>query len=684
MMMKRKPISLSIVLSLAGFNLHAIADNDLEKIEVWGTKVKSSSVYIDDESIAAKQVDHLSDLLRNIPGVDVGGTHSINQRINVRGLDDTDLSVVIDGASQNNYMFHHTGNLLLNPDLLKSVDIQVGANSVIYSGLGGALEFRTKEAKDLLVGDQRFGSLMLAGYNSNAGQRASVVVYGQLTDQLDALGYASYLNKGDFDDGSGTKVLGTDGVVTNNMLKLGLDLSDEQRISIKYDAYRDDGDYGLRPDMGIRYAKARSQTGEIELYDTHFDRDTISAHYELNLDAALNLRADLYRNETTFARTPSFGATRYDSSATAENTGLTIMANSLFASNHIQHQLSYGLQWLKVKSSNLHINLSDENSAPETGHEQSDDLAIFLQDDIDFNNGLIITPGLRYNRYSKESFANGGKETWREWQNALAGEYDFNNGFSLHASTTGLFKGPQLGEVFIYNPNGKRLNPNLKPETGANNEFSIKYQAAEFLGADEFRFALTRFDTKIKNYIDEIDYPNDDCTGHWTCATWDVNVGEVNIEGFEFSLLYAIDNFDTLLTFADSDSEVVQYNASVAKSPLSREVGDSAGITLNYFIEQYNLSLSWHLQHTSGEQVDEDNYKKGYNVHSFSATWLSQKYDGLSVIFGIDNVFDEFYVSHASRTASWYDTDQSGNTTFYDIADYEPGRNIKMTISYKY
>ena len=163
--MKLKLLPLSIALA---FSANSIAFDNVEKIEVWGTKVKSSSVYIDEDNIESKQVDHLSDLLRSIPGVDVGGTHSVNQRINVRGLDDTDLSVVIDGASQNNYMFHHTGNLLLNPDLLKSVDIQVGANSVIYSGLGGAIEFRTKEAKDLLYGNDRFGSLMLAGYNTNA------------------------------------------------------------------------------------------------------------------------------------------------------------------------------------------------------------------------------------------------------------------------------------------------------------------------------------------------------------------------------------------------------------------------------------------------------------------------------------------------------------------------------------
>ncbi len=44
----------------------------------------TESIIADDMSL--KQADHMSDLLREIPGVDVGGTHSVNQRITIRGL----------------------------------------------------------------------------------------------------------------------------------------------------------------------------------------------------------------------------------------------------------------------------------------------------------------------------------------------------------------------------------------------------------------------------------------------------------------------------------------------------------------------------------------------------------------------------------------------------------------------
>lgn len=105
-----------------------------DEMVVWGTSVSSSSESLGAEDMSLKQADHLSDILRDIPGVDVGGTHSVNQRINIRGMGETDLDIRLDGASQHANMFHHIGNLTLNPDIIKSADIQVGNNSVTMGG----------------------------------------------------------------------------------------------------------------------------------------------------------------------------------------------------------------------------------------------------------------------------------------------------------------------------------------------------------------------------------------------------------------------------------------------------------------------------------------------------------------------------------------------------------------------
>ena len=115
--MNKSKILLSSVAALTLLNIQALAEStSLGEIEISTTEVQvvSSSINVGQASIETKQADHLSDLLRDIPGVDVGGTHSINNRINIRGLQDENLDISIDGAKvQNANMFHHIGNLQL-------------------------------------------------------------------------------------------------------------------------------------------------------------------------------------------------------------------------------------------------------------------------------------------------------------------------------------------------------------------------------------------------------------------------------------------------------------------------------------------------------------------------------------------------------------------------------------------
>ena len=73
-----------------------------------------------------------------------------------------------------------------------------------------------------------------------------------------------------------------------------------------------------------------------------------------------------------------------------------------------------------------------------------------------------------------------------------------------------------------------------------------------------------------------------------------------------------------------------------------------------------------------------DNSKQGFTVHNLSAKWQAESIDGLSVILGVDNLFDEYYASQSSRTGV------SFHPRFGELylQDYEPGRNIKATVSY--
>src|SRR5690606_29747578 len=105
---------LPLALAISACSLATLAQSketqeaaQIEEVVSWGTQVYSTSASLDGEAMAIRQADHLSDLMRSVPGVDIGGAHSLNQRINIRGLDDKDLRISIDGANQNTYMYHH-------------------------------------------------------------------------------------------------------------------------------------------------------------------------------------------------------------------------------------------------------------------------------------------------------------------------------------------------------------------------------------------------------------------------------------------------------------------------------------------------------------------------------------------------------------------------------------------------
>lgn len=670
--MKRSLLSLVIfsALSQSGHIQAEETKESTEHLQVWGAKIKSSSVYIEERDISARQADHLSDLLRQIPGVDVGGSHSINQRINVRGLDDTDLEVLVDGASQNNYQFHHSGNLQINPDILKEVDIQVGTNSVVHSGLGGAIEFRTKSANELLDEGQTIGGRVLVGYNSNASKYASATAYAKLGKAIDVLVYANQLDRDNFNDGTGLEVQGGKGTLDNQLIKFGWDISDEQRIYAKYDVYKDEGDYPIRPDFGVRFNRD-PETGLVTLLPTNYDRDTISLHYELNKGDLINLRADLFQN-TSELRRISNGVL---STGESENTGLTLIANSAFG-EHIFHQLTYGLKWIDADARNGRTGDPDTERA---GFEENDTIGIFLEDRIELNNGLAITPGVRFNRQSKVTSAIPDKQTWTDWQTALAVEYPITQAWTIAASTTELFKGPEQGEIFVDAAGNNLFNPDLQPETGRNNEISLKYGADNIAGLDSLRAAFNYFRTDIDDLIEEI-FADADCQSRG-CDQIQANVGEVEIRGFESSVFVGKGPFDALLTFARSDAD--RITPLEGSAPLNRDVGDSATLRLSYDLSRYDLALSWLWRRTFSKETELANnfVKPSFNVHSITAVWEPESLaPGLNVTLGVENLFDTAYTSHASRIGfSSRDVNQET-----PLNDFEPGRNIKLSVAYQF
>lgn len=639
-----------------------------ETVVVWGTAVSADSLYLGEQEIAVKQADHLSDLLRNIPGVDVGGTHSVNSRINIRGLDDRALNVYIDGALQTNYLYHHLGNLLINPDILKSADLQLGAHTVTAGGLGGVVRFETKDAADLLAATgNRFGGRVMGSYNDNAQTGLSLTGYGQLTDQLDGLLYFNRIDRDNFEDGSGRATIGSDGTTDNALAKLGFDITPNQRIELSYDRLFDSGDYTQRPDMGVLTNEAI--TGDI-LIPTKYTRETINASYQLDLGDALLLDATYYTNDMSLWRDESSPAIPRSPGVrrevTADNQGVNILAESFIQTGQFGHTFRYGGEWFD-QNLDFFPDL-DANAAPIQQAAQS--TAFFIEDEIAIGDNVIIRPGIRHNDYEIDYLNTGESGSWDEMTYGLAGEAEIADGFWLLASYTELFRGPEPAEPFGGGGASKIVNPNLNPETGDNVEFGVRI-SQQVEGA-RINLGANIFKTTIDDFIGETAVP-----GTTTSQTWDVNVGTAEIEGFEASANFQITNWDLLVTYASSEFDASGLTTTTLTETV-REIGDSVSFDLAYIFPDRDLRLSWNGVLVDDADTQLAGTKPGYTVHNLNARWQDAfGVRGFAATVGVDNLFDETYTSHASRTGETF------HPVFGPLVlnDVEPGRNFKITLA---
>ena len=651
--MNKSKILLSSVASIAIFNIQTFAETtSLDDVEVTTTEVQvvSSSVNVGQTAIETKQADHLSDLFRDIPGVDVGGSHSMNNKIIIRGVKDEDLAITVDGAKQPNVdMFHHQSTLKINPDILKKVNIEVGANSIVHGELGGAVEFETKEGKDFLEKGQNVGGTISANYNSNKSIGGSLSVFGKVTQSSDFFAYYSYVDNENWKTGNGNEEIGRDGEIDNILLKYGVDINESQRVSFSYDKMSDEGDYLPRPNFSSAGNIAIGRGG---VQPTEYVRDTYTIRHSLDEGENLLLNTTVYMNKMDLTRDEDGNNGRGDIfQALVENKGINSRGQSNIESGNILNTLTYGLEY-DIQSSKVEV---DGTAYGED--EKSKTLALYIEDAIDFDNGLLLTPGIRFTNYDLDGLIGNINENKLTY--SLAAQYEINENLSLQASHTTLFKGVPMQEVFASYRTFVAQNSDIKSETGNNNELGFKYIQNSVLGADNIGFSAKYYITNIKN---DIGYD----------SSYDmVNLGDTKTKGVEASFGYNLNSFSGLLTYSHMNSEV-KYTGD----PLDDEAGDSFSLNLKYQATN-ELELSWKSILVLEENDIPDIKKDGYNVHDIALKYTPRSIKGLKVIAGIDNIFDKNYASHSSY---------NGFSSRFneDLTDYEPGRNFKVTLSYKF
>lgn len=182
----------------------AAHQTELQQVNVRGRRITPPSVERKNlEAIQTEMIRDNKDLVRYTPDVGLSDSGRHQKGFAMRGVEGNRVGISIDGVnlpdSEENSLYARYGNfnssrLAIDPELVRQIDIVKGADSFnTGSGaLGGAVNYKTLDAGDILHPEQKFGGMLKSGYSSrntewtntggiawNTGRFDGVALYSQ-------------------------------------------------------------------------------------------------------------------------------------------------------------------------------------------------------------------------------------------------------------------------------------------------------------------------------------------------------------------------------------------------------------------------------------------------------------------------------------------------------------------------
>lgn len=613
---------------------------------------------VEREEIEQRQGQSIDDLLKDMTGVDVGGVpRNSAKQVSVRGLGDERVVLRLDGV-RNNFSSGHRGRMFVDSDLLKQVDVVRGPSSVLYGSgaLGGAINLRTIDAEDILKPGASVGGRAKIGYQTNNSSRLESLTGAVRADDAQLVGNVSRRSNGNYEDAKSTEIPWSGDEIWSGLLKGKLERNGHT-LGISTVQFRNDHTLPTEANAG----------GTANLVIA--DRDTLQRSYVVNWGYAsassplIDTKLAVYRNEVDISekRVPG-AAARFDETGLATN-GFDAQNTARFALGAFDAQtLTFGFDGYRDTQR------STRNGAPRTeypGATQSI-LGAYVQNEIEIFKRVTFTPGLRFDSFKQEADNNATKKDESRFSPKASIAFQATPWLAPYLSYAEAFRVPSLSERFVsgthFPGNVFVPNPNLKPETAANKEAgaNLKFSGV-FAESDRLRARAAYFVNDISDYIQE--------TVNATTTTTS-NVPSARIQGAEAELRY-----DSGSYFSALGATVLRGSNVSTSQPLADTPADKFTLTAGrrWLDSGWLVGARTVLARPQTRVPTGTPATGGYAVHDVFATYAPE--DGTLENFrfdvGVDNVFDKVY-----RRSNWNSTP---SPLFYEV-----GRNVKMSMSYRF
>lgn len=631
----------------------------MDTLQIEDDRLNATAV-IDSDEIALHQAHDLKDVFRDTPSVTVGGTTASSEKIYVRGLEDTNLNISVDGASQNGYLFHHSSSFNIEPELLKRAEVQAGPGAADNgpNALGGSIKFVTKDAQDLLKPGQTFGGMVKGSTESAADAvKGTLSVYGEVAPNAGLLFSTSARNSDDYRTGGGDEEEGTGGHQRSYFGKFSLLDQGAHSLRISAEHNEDTGIYCVRPNM-------ECQEFNNAKVDTELSRDTYTANYDYEPGSRLvDVHTNVFHTRTELDRTTvSTGA---ELNADVESYGGDLNNTFRFGPEDMDNRLTLGSDYVYDESS--------------TGgfDEKARNLAFYAQHRMTLG-AVDLSFGARVDDYKTE-YANGETLDDTDVSPNASLNWRVGGGVELFTSYATAVRGNKGREAILANDGvgvGETLTvePGLEAETSRSTEVGARWKGNDlFTQRDRAGLEVTYFDTHFDNYI------TDETVGSET-TIYNME-GIVTSKGVEARATYGLGGWDMTLGYLTMDLEDNQGETVVDDMGLGNQTGDRWSLDNRYTFADPQMTIGWIV--TAYERLtdlpDDQSERAGYATHDVYASWVPSDMPDLTLTAGIYNLFDKEYTD---QNTYYLEPNSARGITTGAITS--PGRDVRLSAAYRF
>lgn len=611
------------------------------------TPTPAPPITVGREEIEREQPQTLRDLFSDEPAVAISGGSVAAQKLFVHGIAQSKLNVTLDGARQQNNVWHHNGNLFLDPSLLKSVDVDPGVAPADagFGTLGGAVAFETKDAGDLLLPGKSIGGQVTTSYDTNSDAvRGTAAGFGA-AQGFDVLGIITREKGDDYKTGAGRTEAGTGTDLVNVLGKLGYTTSEGHTFKITGEHLNDDTIRRLRPNMG-------PVTTDLNRND--LTRTTLTATYTTDQPTELfDPEVSFYYNRYDLRRPNERGYVRPSGDFNSEVATIGGKVQNTFAIplGSLTAGADFARDEITVERFHFPTDVSEEITQG----------GLFAQARIVPVEDLALSMGLRadmqtYNAVDGQTFENAGLSP------NISAEYSVTDWLSVFGGYSTVWGGLEPSETALFHAQDYTYANTLKPTTSRNMRFGV--------GVDHqgMAFQAAYFKTHMSDVMD----------WNYTTATR-INGQDLESRGFELSAAYtgAVGGISakythTDVTYGDRIALPGDYNMGTA-------VGDILAVSGHYTVEPLDVQIGASVQHAFGfdhADLAANGYQDldNYTVVDLFTEWAPEQLaPHLTLRAEVNNLFDAAYVSRASYS-------QTARVTPVQ----EPGRSFLLSSTIRF